>query len=265
MDSILRPVTGGGTWRPSLRPLSGGTGGRVEAMGGRWAAWAARLLDRYGEGNPTWDRLGTVLHRAGPTPAPGPGQTVVVHAPGRSVAWPINLTLHLTIPAARQAMAPPPTGAPTLATPAATVRVEAAGAPLQPATVLRQVVTPAMQVVETSLARLHRREVWTNTHETELVTRLLTRQTRQESAGVPGDWSTAAPPPARVLNHPSVAPQAAPAPPVPPTTAPPGLRYWDEAAAPPAPPAVDIGHLTDQVMRTMEDRVIAARERLGKR
>jgi hypothetical protein len=122
-----------------------------------------------------------------------------------------------------------------------------------------------MHVVETSLARLHRREVWTNTHETELVTRLLTRQTRQESTGTAGDWMGTAPPPARVFNHPAVAPPAEAAAPVPPAATPPGLRYWGDDAAPPAPPTVDIGQLTDQVMRTMEDRVIAARERLGKR
>ncbi len=265
MDSILRPVTGGGSWRPSLRPLSGGTGGRSLATGGRWLAWATRLLGHYGNGDPAWDQLGTVLHRAGPGPAPGPGQTVVLQAPGRSVVWPINLTLHLTIPAARHAVAAPPAGASSPATPASAVRVEAPGAPSTPATVLRQVLPPAMQVIETSLARLHRREVWTDTHETELVTRLLTRQTRQDTAGPPGDWSTAAPPPPRVLNHPTgVAPPAS-VPPIPPTASPPGLHYWDDSAVPPGPPAVDIGHLTDQVLRTMEDRVIAARERLGKR
>jgi hypothetical protein len=53
--------------------------------------------------------------------------------------------------------------------------------------------------------------------------------------------------------------------PVSPSATPSRLQYWTDASAPSAPPTVDIGHLTDQVLRTMEDRVIAARERLGKR
>jgi hypothetical protein len=41
------------------------------------------------------------------------------------------------------------------------------------------------------------------------------------------------------------------------------LQYWGDPP-PAAPPSVNIEQLTEQVIRTIDQRVVAARERLGK-
>ena len=105
MEPTLRPATGGGTWRPALRPLDSGRAGRSLAGSARWLAWAARLGSRYGAADPAWDHLSAVLRSAAPVSAPGPGHTVIAHPPGPVVTWPISLTLHLAIPAARAQVA----------------------------------------------------------------------------------------------------------------------------------------------------------------
>jgi hypothetical protein len=67
---------------------------------------------------------------------------------------------------------------------------------------------------------------------------------------------------ARVFHQPAAARPAAAAQPAPaPALA---ARFW-ETAAPPAAAAPDVERLTDQVIRSLDQRVTAARERLGKR
>jgi hypothetical protein len=41
------------------------------------------------------------------------------------------------------------------------------------------------------------------------------------------------------------------------------LHYWGDPPSA-APPGLNIEQLTDQVIRTIDERVVAARERLGK-
>ena len=88
MDSTLRPVTGGGTWRPALRPLSGGTAGRSGAGSTRWLAWATRLLGplrrrRPGLGSPGH---GLAPRRAGACAGAGPDRRDPRAAPIRDLA-----------------------------------------------------------------------------------------------------------------------------------------------------------------------------------
>ena len=142
MEITLRPVTGGGTWRdrPCARFPAGWQADPGRAAHAGWpgprACWAAMG---------TATRAGTIWHgfaprRAGADAGAGPDGRDPRAAP--VVTWPINLTLHLTIPAVRQPVVAPPAGAPSPATPAPSVRGAAPEAPPALATVLRQVLPP---------------------------------------------------------------------------------------------------------------------------
>src|SRR5262249_27224095 len=126
----------------------------------------------------------------------------------------------------------------------------------------------AARVAESSAQRLQRRETAVTPPSGELVTRLLARYEHRhehaaEEAPVPAAWLDAPAPP-RVVTRPAAASaKPDPAPATPPPSQP--LPYWGDPPRPPAAPAVDIEQLTDQVLRSMDQRVIAARERMGKR
>ena len=265
----LRPATGGGTWRPVLNgtgvaPLASrerGEGPGVRGVGSRWAAWADRLAQRYGVRGEAWDHLAALLLRQ-------PGSDAQEH-PGASwsTSWPVYLTLQVTIPAARATVQLPteaPDRAPTTPEISTVFR--------NPQSAIRNpqwAAWPfAARVAESSAARLLRRETAVAPPSGELVTRLLARyEHRQgqamEAAPVPTAWLDAPAPP-RVVNRPVAAPaRPDPAPATPPPFQP--LPYWGDPPRPPVAPAVDVEQLTDQVLRSMDQRVIAARERLGKR
>jgi hypothetical protein len=232
----------------------------VRGGGSRWAAWAARLARRYGWRGGAWDHLAAMLRRQ-----PGSEDHTPTGA-AWSASWPVYLSLHVTIPAAQA------TAQPSAATPGLAPAVPDNNAVFRnPQSAIHNPQLPwpfAARVAESSAARLLRRETAVAPPAGELVTRLLARyEHRQEHAAegapVPAAWLDAPAPP-RVVNRPAAAPtKAEPAPAHPPPFQP--LPYWGDPPRPAAAPAMDVEQLTDQVLRSIDQRVIAARERLGKR
>ena len=248
MDAILRPATGAGTWKPILRPPSGRGRGAS-----RHAAWAARLAARYRVGILDRGRPAAIL-RLGRTPGP-PGSGAVtlttrtIHGSGHLA---LAITLRLAAPPARTAVA-------------ATARPASRGASPDERRWLASPVGPVMPGTSSRLA--------TAAHE--LVARV-TRRVAPAARGAAGRavpiearygrragpttaaevWASAPPPVPRVLVTPQAAPAMAPMPAA--------KDPWQGDQAPARAPAMDVERLADEVIRSIDRRVIAARERFGR-
>jgi hypothetical protein len=254
MDVILRPAAGGGTWRPALRPLGHGRPMRLlRPLGDQspppaaWdrATWVARLLARYGVDQGAWLPLAAVLWRVPSEAAPTAGGGAQARRPLAPLTpWPLALTLRLVTPAGRAALPTARADAPEFVGPLGT-RTTAPAA--------------AGRLLETLVTRLQRRDRLTTWRESSLVVRLLARQETGADAALP------LPPPAvpRVVSQPAaaLAALAAQRSPAAEPLAPPA--YWDEPPRPTPPPLMDVERLTDQVVRTIDQRMVAARERFG--
>jgi hypothetical protein len=242
MEVILRPATGAGAWRPGGRSLrrSGWPPPGLLGVGPRprftaraaWTAWAAVRTGRYGLTGRPWLALALVLRQTAAQSADGNAITFVTNQSTfyRATTWAPVLRLRLASP------------------------VEIAW-------------PPAAQRSELLVTRLRRQETWTTRHEQETATRVFARYLPPETAPVPaGSWETAATPVPRVVVQPTppAPPTAATAPPVPPGP-PSAPRYWEDPARTSVPAPADIEQLTDHVLRSLDQRVVAARERLGKR
>ena len=94
--------------------------------------------------------------------------------------------------------------------------------------------------------------------ESVLVERVLTRYRRPEVSAEIGAWP-AAPAVPRVLSRPTTVAGGSGRPAGEPSSFT-GPTFWDQAP-PPTAPQVDVARLTDQVIRSLDERVIAARER----
>lgn len=255
MDVTLRPATGGGTWRPTVRPPA------LPMAGLRWAAWAARVAGRYDQLGAPWAWLSAILRRAGaPTAAPAISSTA--GAPTVYAPWTLALTLRLVTPIARQTVMLP-NAAPHLLTPAepwASAQPQAA-AQVAGRLETRPVERLIARVAEPAAGRIHERVTRINRYESALVERMLARQRREESGSRSGSAPFVASQPLPRVVRQSAPAIPATAQPQPPVAQPAPLRYWENAAQP-LPP--DIERLADQVIHTIDQRVTAARERLGR-
>jgi hypothetical protein len=211
------------------------------------ATWADRLLARYGVDQGAWLPLAAVFWRGpreGERTAGGGAQARRPPAP--LTPWPLALTLRLVTPAGRAALLQ--------------VRGEAPG-PVAPRGTPTTAPATTGRLLETLVTRLQRRDRLTTWRESTLVVRLLARQETGADAAL------SLPPPAvpRVVSQPAAAlavraAQRSPA--AAPLTPP---AYWDEPPRPASPPLMDVERLTDQVVRTIDQRMVAARERFGGR
>ena len=269
--TTLRLTTGGGRWRPVLRAMER-SAQRQRAVQARlipqlhaewrWAAWAERLAGRHAAGNLVWDRLATILRHMAPRSSPAPRATVAIRQEVYlSAPRSLHLTLHLVTAAARQAVEPrqvAPTPASTSwRTATRQVQVEAARSP---SASLTQVGG------EEIVMRLRHREIRMTWRESQLVERILARRERRDNGASPAPTWADTPPVPRVFHQPAAAPGAAtPEPSVHPVSPVHDPRYWEDSRPPPAPAAADVERLTEQVIRALDQRVVAARERLGKR
>jgi hypothetical protein len=251
---LARPAslrrTGGG-WQPLLRlPAS-------PAAGWRWAAWVARLAGRRATGTPAWDRLALLL-RTGSTGAPLAITNVSVRREPRvSVPWSLHLTLRPVVAAARHALTPSPVpvAAAAVSSPVEThkIPVPTPTLPLAASPALPPTVRAAGELV----VRLLQREREVIGRESRLVERVLARQ------GLSATAVALVPPVSRVFHQPAASQpaaavqSAAPAPAL-------AAQFWESTPRPSAP-APDVERLTDQVICSLDQRVTAARERLGKR
>lgn len=235
------------------------------ACGGawRWAGWAVRLAGRYGARGEVWERLSATLRTVGPAGAVG-SQVQIWHTSlHQTQQWPLTLTLRLALqtpaesrwaglgwpraPGVLLASEQPAGAGPQWATP---MTVRQAGAPPAP---------PLVAVPQTTLRTVLAQPA-----------AALASPGAPPQPGAPPPHpgappaALALPPVPRVVQRPapaaagSGAAQAAHAP-----AAPSGLRYWGEPP-PAAALAVNVEQLTDQVIRAIDQRVVAARERLGK-
>jgi hypothetical protein len=242
--------TGGG-WQPLLRrPAS-------PAAGWRWAAWVAQLAGRRATGTPAWDRLALRL-RTGSAGAPPAITSVSLRRETRvSLPWSMHLTLQPVVAAARHTLTPYPVPGPAAAvrSPGVTHRIQVptpivllAASPDSP---------PAARAAGEFVVRLLQREREVIGRESRLVERVLARQGLGEPAVAP------VPPVSRVFHQPAASQpaaavqNAAPAPAL--------AAQFRESTPQPSAPAPDVERLTDQVIRSLDQRVTAARERLGKR
>jgi hypothetical protein len=241
MDVTLRPATGVGTWSPERRrperyerrtSSAPDSHSRLRRSVGRdWTNWAAERASRYGLAGCIWDSLAPVLRQATPQSAAGNAATFVTNQTAFHMAatWAPVLRLHLAI---STEMAWPPTA-------------------------------PRREVLVT---RLQQHETGPTRYEQELITRIFARYAASARAPEPaGFWETPLLPPARVVLQPGATdsapiPSALPAPsgmlPVP--------HYREDPGRLPSEPA-DIEQLTNHVLHSIDQRVVAARERLGKR
>ena len=254
----IRPASGIAAWRPAA-------GARPPAT--RWAGWAHRIISRHRAGRGHWTWVATILARPRPT----------LRATIATIRWPISLTVHaaplVSFPRAAMTMAP------VAAAPASDRPLPAGtGAALPPRSPLLRVVArrgfeegrrlsdPGVQRSQAS-AGLPAGQIVSRTEESALVARLTARRQRQEipsaSALPPTGGIRPSPPPGTVVTRarPATREEATPTP----------LRGMGspvmDSAAPSRPPlaGIDVEGLADQVIRTIDQRVIAARERLGAR
>jgi hypothetical protein len=201
-----------------------------------------------------------------------------------SLGWPISLTVRVAPGGAArqaagratpiQAMPVPPRLGPdtTRVFVAGPLRIQRTVERLETAAVRRAMVPDALQrrFVSAELFTRYRR---TSSRERELVERLVARRERRERQEAPlpvptdalssGVRPTVGPlaAPAAVVAHARPSPRLEPLPAPPPRG---GASVTDMGARPrPEAPAVDVQALADQVIRTIDQRVIAARERLG--
>jgi hypothetical protein len=265
MEVRLHPASHERPLRTTLRrtrAVQGIAGARTIGRYTRWLRQAERVSERYGIGAGLWESA-PLAHRR--TPARhAQGETT----PGAALlhlhqAWPLYLTLKLAVPTTLNVVRPhsPASGAPgtTLPTPHA-------GAP---AIALASVGTS----IQTVLTRLARQETWATLRvEQRIVERILARipaQEREDIGSQPArsnPWESI-PAPQRIVNHPQPAAPTSHESAQPPR--PPAPQYWDGAHTPSphklTPDNIDVNGLTDRVLRALDERVVAERERFGRR
>lgn len=246
---ILRPVV---SLHP-IRPRVLGNFVPFTASRWRWAAWAKRLVGSYGAAFPAWLRLEQTFHALQLWTPPA----TIQPAPGVNPTYAISL--HLVTPIARAVtQAHLPNANPQLVT----TFVERA---TREQAWLPAVAPPATrQGFETLVPRLLARERGQVLHEQEIVTRVLNRYTRQDAA-IREAWLDTPTIP-RIVNEQAAramqAAQARQASPPQAVQAPvsPPFMAWQDAPLPP----VQVERLTDQVLQSLDRRLVLARERFGK-
>jgi hypothetical protein len=267
IENRLRLATAG--WRPTLRRYSG-HGPRLGAW--RWWAWAERLVVGRGPAGSPWYRLAAILHGVAPAPARPALRLVVQRETLTPIVRPTSLALYVALPLARYAVS----------------WVQAPASPgMAPAMQMRQaplLAAPSARATEAIVTRLRQRQQWITRHESRLVERILVRQESSQAIAQDSPSITRAAPVLQIVKQPSTTTAAAAA--VSPAvvaaavqaigssevvrpgaaaTAPHSApRYWDDTQPPAPQAAFDVERLTDQVIRSIDQRVIAARERLGK-
>jgi hypothetical protein len=289
----LRPVAGGRTGRSLLRPVRNRREWRhhrsltqwphtLNARGqrsdcpARWTVWATRLMERYTNGWPVWDRVTAVLWNCAAPPVFALHTASPGHRGGfRPLVWPLHLTLRLvtaTVSPQKQVapnlVAATPTAHPDVVAPDRRLVFPGGSqplrAPLLPASAALLGRQSGAQAGEAVLLRLQRPAIpWTSWHETALVQRLVARRPAPQGDSAPpaNVWSETRPVP-RVISRPvqRVTPDVAQETP----SLPHPLPYWEDVGRLPARVPIDVERLTDQVLRSLDQRVIAARERLGR-
>lgn len=240
-------------------PWLGSPAAAMRPASWRWAAWAQALAGRYAAHLPMWVQLDMTLREARKTA--WTQETTLYNAPVT-----VNLALNVYTPVARTLLARETSKTVQVFEAAVdTPRIETSG--IEKITERwRRVQVPVEP--EPLVARLMRRVHQTNATESEMVTRIQRRYTR--NGGVAAELvEQQAPPVPRVLNR-----QTARAL----TTAAnkqevamerafdaPTLSYWQGPGATVSPAPIEIGQLTDQVIRAVDERLVLARERMGKR
>ncbi len=222
----------------------------------RWAAWAERLLRRHAPATAAWHLLDAILRQGTPR-----HETLIDRRSS------LALGLYLTIPAARVMVSPAALSDRDLP--------ESAGwrAPL--AQIVRASTTERItRLTERARLEQHYREAPSplailrqsdlrllNTHTLAAVERIYARQGQRYEA-----WGAAAPVVTQVVKQPEIpaVPAAAQANRFEAESAFQPLRHWQDASAQAAPQA-DIQRLTDQVIRSIDQRLTASRERFGRR
>ncbi len=254
MQVSLRPAALGGTGRPRLKGNFKNLSRKRNSVW-RWVAWAEHRLGHYTRGIPAWDRLAATLRNEGVT------FNFMTHtATSQFFSWPLHFRLHLATPDARRLLAPRDNG--TISTNVAQLRASRRSHfPMS-----RTTSDPTTQPVETIVTHSRERELSSKWREAELIRRVLNRVERRDKITTAGRAWAEPPPVPRVFSQPaatltSVSSQMRSSAPM--TLAP--LQSWDDTRRPLGLPTIEIEHLTDQVIQTIDQRLIAARERLGKR
>jgi hypothetical protein len=228
------------------------------APGFRWSAWATRIAARCALGHHTWGWLYRIFNSSAKvrrTSVPPSNWTVALTIqPAPTVTnqiFAVALPSTSKSPAHADPIQPPPGSAVSRIRPHLVRTVERT----RPPTTDRIVVT-----------QHHQRTLHTVCHESTIITRLTARRERREPAATTHAVNSVrvpATPPIAV--GPVVAHRPPMAPPEPPTplrsTIPSRHEIGDGVRTPSQ--AVDLQSLTDQVIQTIDQRVIAARERLG--
>jgi hypothetical protein len=239
-----QPASGIAAWRPAAAGL------RPPAA--RWAAWARRIMSRHRPARGHWGWLAAILARP----------RLTLRATTTAIRWPISLAIPaappVSFPRAATRMAPVAAPLPATAPPSPLLRIVARRGDLE-----RRRMTGADVSMGQNLTR---------TRESALVARLAARRQRHERQETPSPSPAIStggfrpslgplPLPGAVVarTRPATGAESTPTPlrgMAPPLT--------DQGAlSRPALTTIDIQGLADQVIRTIDQRVIAARERLG--
>lgn len=256
----FQPASGAAKWRPTTRAVPGPAAwNNFGASVARWSAWAKGIADRRTPGQHHWDWLSRVLvHPA-----------IIRRTARPSVTWTVALTMHprSTVTNRIFVAAPNPPASPP-------VRQQSA----QPPTFVEQIRPQLIRTIDrarqvpadhTAVTHRHQRTVRTAEQASTLVTRLTARRERREAAEptvtMPATQSFPAPATVAATAGHVVVQRRPPAQPEPPTplrrSAPSAHDVGDAMRM--SPPPIDLQSLADQVIRTIDQRVIAARERLG--
>jgi hypothetical protein len=257
----FQPASGAANWRPTTHALPGPTSRNAFGVPVvRRSTWANRIAARRAPGRRHWDWLDRILvHPA-----------TIRRTAVPSLNWTVALTMNpgATVTNRIHAAAP---HAPF----ASTARTHLIQPPLFSVTQIRpefvRTIDRARPVTSdrTIVTQRQQRTVHTASHESTLITRLTARRERREAANSTVPTSTmhslpspapASPAASRVLAH--RRPPAQPEPPTPLRHPAPSPHDIGDAMRM-SPPQIDLQSLADQVIRTIDQRVVAARERLG--
>ncbi len=222
---------------------------RVAVSGSRWTVWAKQLVARYGAGLPVWNAPNAVTRRTQRSSERSGDAVNVLHQYHYHA---LDLRLHLSIPAAREQLAQDKAATPDLNFPAHS-------------RVRDRIQIPVPYAVETLVTRLQKREQTSLTREHDLVTRVLAHRRREGQVNAETEAWTAAPPVPRIVNQPVAVVAATAQTKAASLSTPPGMAYWENTRGPMPVPPMDVERLTDQVLHSIDQRLVAARERLGKR
>jgi hypothetical protein len=272
MDVTLQPAAIDGSRRLALRALRHRAPQRFRpplpldrrsVVGSRWTRWAVRLAGRFQADEGQRQQAGAVLLRmtAGRTTVRRHTVherelgTVVIRPP---VRWLPSRAAAAPAAAATAVVRSFPPAMPTI-TLAASPLLH-----LQPRIVERPELRPAAAAfVRPSLMSPPRESA--SGYIPAIVERIIRRGHSSDQSDVP--FASSPPvvvPVPRVLSRPTVAAASSATPPVPSGLPPAPLRYWDEQAPNTAKAPQDVELLADQVIRSLDQRVVAARERFGK-